>query len=253
MSKQVAELSPAQLFSRYVLTNNLTGFTDRQRANLISHLCKAWKLDFNQQPFIIINTQGKEKLYLSKAGSEQVRDRNKVSINQVDTKIEGDMVIVTAQATLPSGRQDSDVGVVSVKGLSGENLSNAMLKAVTKAKRRVTLSICGLPVSDVVEADHAGPPPENGGSTAELNQLVRETKPKQEPKKTESEKISEKVLSSLKDNVVQDVENEGTSSSRRVRASNLSKAQILVQIEELQAGPGNPRDAAEVARLKALL
>jgi hypothetical protein len=56
----------------------------------------------------------------------------------------GDMVSVTAYATDKTGRTDADLGVVSVKGKQGDNLANAMMKAVTKAKRRVTLSICGL-------------------------------------------------------------------------------------------------------------
>jgi hypothetical protein len=34
--------------------------------------------------------------------------------------------------------------VVPIKGLAGPLLANAMMKAVTKSKRRVTLSICGL-------------------------------------------------------------------------------------------------------------
>ena len=44
------------------------------------------------------------------------------------------------------------MGVVSITGLKGENLANAMMKAETKAKRRATLSICGLGWMDEVEA-----------------------------------------------------------------------------------------------------
>ena len=44
------------------------------------------------------------------------------------------------------------MGVVSIAGLKGEALANAMMKAETKAKRRATLSICGLGWMDEVEA-----------------------------------------------------------------------------------------------------
>jgi hypothetical protein len=61
--------------------------------------------------------------------------------------------VVTAQATLPSGRCDESIGAVPTENLKGENLSNAMLKAETKAKRRVTLAICGLSMMDETEVD----------------------------------------------------------------------------------------------------
>jgi hypothetical protein len=59
--------------------------------------------------------------------------------------------MVTVTATDATGRRDSDMGVVSTKNLAGENLANAILKAITKAKRRVTLSICGLGMLDETE------------------------------------------------------------------------------------------------------
>src|SRR4029077_13307885 len=44
-------------------------------------------------------------------------------------------------------------GAVSIKGLGGQLLANAYMKAETKAKRRGTLSICGLGWMDETEAD----------------------------------------------------------------------------------------------------
>ncbi|MGE5594790.1 MAG: hypothetical protein ACM3S1_01995 [Hyphomicrobiales bacterium] len=49
------------------------------------------------------------------------------------------------------GRTDESVGAVSVKGLQGENLANALMKAETKATRRVTLSVAGLGWLDETE------------------------------------------------------------------------------------------------------
>jgi hypothetical protein len=45
------------------------------------------------------------------------------------------------------------MGAVSIAGLKGDALVNATLKAITKAKRRVTLSICGLGMLDETEID----------------------------------------------------------------------------------------------------
>jgi len=44
-------------------------------------------------------------------------------------------------------------GATSLAGLRGDNLANAFMRAETKAKRRVTLSICGLGFTDESEVD----------------------------------------------------------------------------------------------------
>jgi len=54
---------------------------------------------------------------------------------------------------MPDGRTDTDDGAVAVAGLQGEAHANALMKTVTKAKRRVTLSILGLGMLDESEAE----------------------------------------------------------------------------------------------------
>src|SRR5690606_8779893 len=52
-----------------------------------------------------------------------------------------------------NGRVDSDTGAVPIAGLKGEAKANAILKAITKAKRRVTLSMVGLGMLDESEVE----------------------------------------------------------------------------------------------------
>src|SRR5678816_1140791 len=59
---------------------------------------------------------------------------------------------VTAYARDSANRVDSAIGAVPIENLKGEAKANAMMKAETKAKRRVTLSICGLGMLDETEA-----------------------------------------------------------------------------------------------------
>ena len=61
--------------------------------------------------------------------------------------------MVTARATTPDDRTDEAIGAVPLAGLRGEALANAFMKAETKSKRRVTLSICGLGFTDESEVD----------------------------------------------------------------------------------------------------
>jgi hypothetical protein len=59
------------------------------------------------------------------------------------------------RATDKEGRVDEDFGAVSFpETLRGEARANTILKAITKAKRRVTLSICGLGFLDETEVEN---------------------------------------------------------------------------------------------------
>jgi hypothetical protein len=62
-------------------------------------------------------------------------------------------MVVTAEATDRTGRTDSSIGAVSIAGLKGEAKANALMKAETKARRRVTLALCGLGVLDESEIE----------------------------------------------------------------------------------------------------
>ena len=65
-------------------------------------------------------------------------------INFARSMVIDGLVMVHVAAQDSTGRTDEDFGAVQIAGLRGEAKANAYAKAVTKAKRRVTLSICGL-------------------------------------------------------------------------------------------------------------
>jgi hypothetical protein len=64
-----------------------------------------------------------------------------------------DLVVVSVSATDRDGRTDSDLGVVAIGALKGVDRANSIMKAITKAKRRVTLSLCGLGWLDETEVE----------------------------------------------------------------------------------------------------
>jgi len=129
---------------------SLAALNDRQRSEYYSKFCQEQGLDPHSVPFEWLNLNGKVSLYAKKNAADQLRMKHKISLT-TETKIEAGFVIVTATATLPSGRTDSDIGVVEVgKGSRG---ANGMMTATTKAKRRVTLSITGLGMLDETEVD----------------------------------------------------------------------------------------------------
>jgi hypothetical protein len=76
-----------------------------------------------------------------------------VSVLSLDGKKVDDLYIVTATGKDKTGRCDAATGAVPLKGLTGDNLANAIMKAETKAKRRLTLSLCGLGMLDDSEVE----------------------------------------------------------------------------------------------------
>jgi len=150
LSTTVVELSPEE---QALLNNDLSKLTATQRADLVVKVCNSLGLNPLTQPFQYIQLNGKLTLYAQRNCTDQLRAIKSVSLTIEESKREGDLFIVTARATLPSGRQDQSVGAVSLAGLKNEALANAIMKAETKAKRRVTLSICGLSFMDETEVE----------------------------------------------------------------------------------------------------
>lgn len=152
MSAELATRGPIGMdVEKVLIGGDLAQLTPDQRLNYYNTLCQSLGLSPLTQPFQYIVLNGKLQLYAKKDCTEQLRKIHGVSINSVDPKQIGDLFVVVASAADREGRVDSATGAVNMKGLGGENLANAMMKCETKAKRRVTLSICGLGMLDETE------------------------------------------------------------------------------------------------------
>ena len=136
---------------RLVALGDLEGLQPLERAAYYRKVCESLGLNPLTQPFAYIKLNGKLTLYAKKDTSDQLRKLHGVSIVIAKREHVSDLCIVTARATTPDGRTDESIGAVNLAGLKGENLANALMKAETKAKRRVTLSICGLGWLDETE------------------------------------------------------------------------------------------------------
>src|SRR5690606_18907930 len=99
-----------------------------------------------------INLNGKLTLYAKRDATDQLRAINGVSVEITSREMhDNGIYVVTARARDKHGRTDEAIGAVSIAGLKGDALANAIMKCETKAKRRVTLSICGLGWLDETE------------------------------------------------------------------------------------------------------
>jgi hypothetical protein len=141
---------------RVLIQGDLSKLTEQERLIYYDNRCRALGLDPMSRPFDYFTLSGKVVLYANKGCAEQLRALHGISIRITDRKVISDVYVVTAQAERKSdGRVDESTGAVSILNLKGEALANAYLKCETKAKRRVTLSICGLNMLDESEIESA--------------------------------------------------------------------------------------------------
>ena len=152
MATELATAGPLTAnIEKVLLEGDLKPLTAQERLHYYNAICASLGLNPLTKPFAYIALNGKLQLYALKDCTEQLRKVHGVSITGVDPKQIGDLVVVVASASDRDGRVDSSTGAVNVKGLTGEALANAMMKCETKAKRRVTLSLCGLGMLDETE------------------------------------------------------------------------------------------------------
>ena len=158
--------SRADALERVLIQGDLSRLDAAQRVEYVQALCARTGLDALTQPFEYLVLQGKTVLYAKKACTDQLRALHKISVVDMDQEEREGIYSVTVKVQNAEGRTDMDIGSVRIEGLKGDARANAIMKASTKAKRRATLSICGLGLLDESELDtvpNARPlPPEPG-------------------------------------------------------------------------------------------
>ncbi len=142
-----------QAMENVLVNGDLSRLSPQERLSYYRHVCQSVGLNPLTRPFDYLKLSGRLVLYARKDATDQLRKIHNVSIEITDRERLDDVYVVTAVARMPDGRVDSEIGAVNVQGLKGESLANALMKATTKAKRRVTLSICGMGMLDETETE----------------------------------------------------------------------------------------------------
>lgn len=141
-----------------LLKGDLAKLTPEERVQYYQAVCQSIGLNPLTKPFEYIKLNDKLQLYALRACTDQLRKLNEVSLEIVSRDVADDILTIHVRASMPnmSGgkRVDEDLGSVAFPStLRGDARANAELKCVTKAKRRATLSICGLGWLDETEVD----------------------------------------------------------------------------------------------------
>ena len=143
----------ASAIERVVVGGDLAKLTPEQRVAYYRQVCESMGLNPYTTPFAYITLNGRLTLYATRGASDQLRKIHRVSVTIVGREQVDDLYVVTARATTPDGRADESIGAVTLGSLKGDARANAIMKAETKAKRRVTLSIVGLGWLDETEIE----------------------------------------------------------------------------------------------------
>jgi hypothetical protein len=150
MTDQIQVQDDAKLMEGVLLSGDLSKLTPAQRVSYYNRTCESLGLNPLTKPFNYITLRKGLTLYATKDAADQLRRLHGVGIDEVSTDETETHFIVKVKGHDKNNRSDVEVGVVSKKDMQGD-FGNAYMKAVTKAKRRLTLSICGLGFLDETE------------------------------------------------------------------------------------------------------
>lgn len=176
MTDKALAVQAADVIESVIIGGDLSKLNPEQRVQYYLRVCNSLGLNPLTKPFDYIELDGRLVLYARRDCTDQLRDVKKISITKIETELQDGVYVVRAHAQTPDGRTDYSTGAVSLEKedgewrqaqsgkryfagngkynpLRGDARANAMMKAETKAKRRVTLSICGLGMLDETEVE----------------------------------------------------------------------------------------------------
>ncbi len=180
-----------QELEKVILNQDLSSLSGEQRVNFYYQVCDQYGLDPFTRPFEFIKMNGKLVLYATKSCASALQELKSISVEIVKQEQLMDNYMVTARGSrkddnAPNGVQVAEnVGLVPIGGLKGDNLANAVMKAVTKAQRRLVLQMAGLGQTDESEIQSiANTSSDNAVVRVEVDEqgeIVNETPIQKEP------------------------------------------------------------------------
>lgn len=142
-----------KIMESLVIRGDLGGLTPNQKVEYYAYRCSQVGLDPSAKPFDIMTFQGRQVLYANKGCTEQLIAKHGLSTQIVARERMDDIYCVHCRVTGSDGRYSENMGAVPLKGLMGDAMANALLKATTKAVRRTVLAHCGLGMLDETEVE----------------------------------------------------------------------------------------------------
>lgn len=150
---QIVPQQTAALIEQVVIKGDLSALSQADRVSYYETVCRSIGINPLTKPFEYLTLNGKLVLYARRDATDQLRALKGISVTAMTKEDRDGVFVVTVQVANAEGRTDMATGAVTVANLKGDALANALMKAETKAKRRATLSICGLGFLDETEIE----------------------------------------------------------------------------------------------------
>ena len=142
-----------KIIESIVTKGDLSGLREEQLVGYYNYRCRQVGLDPSAKPFDLLVLSGKKVLYANAGATQQLANLHGLSTQITNRERVEDVYLVSVRCTGKDGRSSENVGAVDIKGLAGEKLANALMKATTKAIRRTVLAHCGLGMLDETELE----------------------------------------------------------------------------------------------------
>ncbi len=142
-----------KIIESIVTKGDLSGLREEQLVGYYNYRCSQVGLDPSAKPFDLLVLSGKKVLYANAGATQQLANLHGLSTQITNRERVEDVYLVSVRCTGKDGRSSENVGAVDIKGLAGEKLANALMKATTKAIRRTVLAHCGLGMLDETELE----------------------------------------------------------------------------------------------------
>ena len=155
--KELVTITPGEIMEQVLVKGDLKNLSESERARYYTRVCESVGINPLTRPLEYITLNGKLTLYARKDCTDQLRKLHNVSVVESSQEELKGVYIVVCKVRDDTGRTDIARGAVDLGSLKAEALANAIMKAETKAKRRATLSICGMGFLDETEIEDITP------------------------------------------------------------------------------------------------
>jgi len=149
-----------EAMNQLLFYGDISALSQEDKGKYLFALCKSQGLNPWTRPFDFITLNGKLTVYANKGAAAQLADVRQISSEvvyegplRIGDKLNEGIYQVSMKFTDSKSRVSFETGAVTIQGLQGEALSNAIMKCWTKCKRRGTLSHAGLGFPDEAELD----------------------------------------------------------------------------------------------------
>lgn len=159
----------ASTIENVIARGDLSKLNPEERTRYYVKVCESVGLNPLTRPFDYLTLNGKLVLYAKRDATDQLRSIHNISVTDMVESERDGVYIVTAKVQNGNGRTDMAKGAVTLGQAKGDILANLIMKCETKAKRRATLSICGLGFLDETEVETI---PANGNGKPPRTQVA---------------------------------------------------------------------------------